>query len=293
MQDIDIKVDFIAVLNEDLIPHRVNISYTTVRSEGGDSQFGGQFNLSEGDGSDLFGRLHRLALVMQERIPSDSLRFGAETLFVQGRLMRLRIMDDVNPVQLDSLLDGRVTTSSVAAGELTSAQLALVESTKTTIRRLAWNDLAQRLNPRQSVNGRPRAFISYRKTKQSFAEALAARLLQEGLEPWFDEWQIVPGDSLPGKIEEAFETSTVFLPVLSEDYREGNWATAELETAIAKRISSAYRIIPVLYEVNAQMPELLRALVYVDFTEHSPEAFESQIGKLVDGIYGLPQNPYR
>ncbi len=135
-------------------------------------------------------------------------------------------------------------------------------------------------------------FISYRTPHAQFAESLATRLGQEGFVPWFDKWDVMAGDSLPGKIEEGLRTSVAFIPIITVDYQEGRWATEELESAIARRIDTDYRIVPVLLD-QCERPELIRHLRHVDFTGRDPEKFEEKVAELVDGIYGLTLNPFR
>lgn len=135
-------------------------------------------------------------------------------------------------------------------------------------------------------------FIGYRRGHEKFAEALARRLGQEGMVPWFDKWDILAGDSVPGKIEEGLRESMAFIPIITADYQQGRWATDELHAAIVKRLEQDYKIIPVLLE-ECERPELIAHLRYVDMSAQAPEAFEVKFGELVDGIYGLDLNPFR
>ena len=135
-------------------------------------------------------------------------------------------------------------------------------------------------------------FISYRAGHEKFAEALAQRLGQEGFVPWLDKWEIRAGDSVPGKIEEAFRDSMAFIPIITADYEEGKWATDELMTAITKRLEEGYRIVPVLLE-QCERPELIKHLRHVDFSAQDPETYEAKIAELIDGIYGMELNPFR
>jgi hypothetical protein len=48
----------------------------------------------------------------------------------------------------------------------------------------------------------PRAFISYSHVDRPMAESLATRLRGQGIDPWFAEWEIAPGDSLVQRIFE-------------------------------------------------------------------------------------------
>lgn len=175
---------------------------------------------------------------------------------------------------------------------LTVAQGRLLTSVNATIDRMAWEHLRARLRVGKSDTRQPQVFISYRAGHDKFAEALANRLGQEGIVPWFDKWEILAGDSIPGKIEQGLRDSMAFIPIITADYQEGSWATDELHNAIAKRIEQDYRIIPVLLE-RCERPELIRHLRYVDFSSQDPEIFESKFAELIDGIYGLELNPFR
>ena len=173
--------------------------------------------------------------------------------------------------------------------ELTRGQQRLLKSVLATLNRMAWDDVRKQVGAATRPN-KPRIFISYRKGHERFAEALARRLGQEGFVPWFDGWDILAGDSIPGKIDQAFRESEAF--ILTADYQEGKWATDELQTAIAKRIEEGYRIVPVLLE-QCEKLELIKQLRHVDFTAQDPETYESKVAELIDGIYGLELNPFR
>lgn len=166
----------------------------------------------------------------------------------------------------------------------------LLDSLIATIERKSWEDL--RASVSAPARRRFRVFISYRSGHEAFAEALAKRLGQEGIEPWFDRWDVRAGDSVPGKIEEGFRESQAFIPILTADYEQGKWATDELMTAITKRLEEGYRIVPVLLE-DCDRPELIRQLHYVDLSAQDPQTYETKIAELIDGIYGLELNPFR
>jgi TIR domain len=178
-------------------------------------------------------------------------------------------------------------------GKITEGQRRLISSILSSMTAVAWKDLHRRVGlGTANRTEKPQVFISYRHGHEKFAEASARRLGQEGLVPWFDRWDIRAGDSLPGKIEEAFAHSIAFIPILTSDYEEGSWATEEMRTAISKRVDEGYRIVPVLLE-QCDRPELIKQLVYVDMTAQDPQDFESKVADVVDGIFGLEANPFR
>ena len=168
----------------------------------------------------------------------------------------------------------------------------LLDSLTASFERKAWEDFRSRVGLSSDSGTGLQVFISYRSPHERFAESIAQRLGTEGIMPWFDKWDILAGDSLPGKIEEGLRESAAFIPIITADYQKGTWATEELQSAIAKRVETEYKIVPVLLE-NCERPELIRHLRYVDFTGQDPEKFESKVGELIDAIYGLTLNPFR
>jgi len=57
----------------------------------------------------------------------------------------------------------------------------------------------------------PRAFISHSHADKPLAEELARALLDQGVDPWLDRWEIQPGDSLIRKIfDEGLGKCSVF-----------------------------------------------------------------------------------
>lgn len=83
-----------------------------------------------------------------------------------------------------------------------------------------WKHLASSTGTQMAENNSLQVFISYRKREdvEQFAEAVAHRIEQEGIRARFDKWDMVAGDSLAGRIEEAFSTSRGCLIILSADF---------------------------------------------------------------------------
>lgn len=189
-----------------------------------------------------------------------------------------------------------VNTQRVELEMLTPDTQRLVSNIMPSVEQIAWNDLRDRLGATPaSQSAKKKVLISYRKTSPeriAFAEAIAHRLGREGFEPWFDEWEVRPGNSLVREIGKGFENVYAVIPVLSTDYPGETWAREEFETAFSKRVSEGVKVIPVRFE-KCEIPQLLRPLVYVDCTEHDPDVFEKQFAKIIDALNELELNPYR
>jgi len=263
--------------------------YTPVAEGQTLDDFAGGFQVEWRHHGDLVTRVSGLVQAIESGLGQEQLEIAGGIVDIPLRASELDV--DVGKARLTV---GLVVGGSVHIPfrDLTPAQRRLLHSINGTIDRIAWEDFRQRLGVAAPLPKRLEVFISYRAGHEKFAEALANRLGREGIVPWFDKWEILAGDSIPGKIEEGLRDSLAFIPIITADYQEGRWATDELHNAIAKRIEQDYRIIPVLLE-ECERPELIRHLRYVDFSSQDPETFESKFAELIDGIYGLELNPFR
>jgi len=102
-----------------------------------------------------------------------------------------------------------------------------------------------------------KVFVSHNKADKATARALATLLVEQGIDVWFDEWEIEPGQSIVGGIEEGLTRSNVFVLVWSGNAQKSNWVGAELRAFIRKRIDDAgLRIIPLMAD-GTELPALV------------------------------------
>lgn len=111
-----------------------------------------------------------------------------------------------------------------------------------------------------------------------------ARTLKEGLQAslkvWFDEDQILPGDSIPLKVEEGIEHSRAILICLSPHFLESEWTPAERAAFTYSDPSNKKRtLIPVLIE-DCAIPRALAHLLLVDYRQPSDAAVERIVSAL-------------
>src|SRR5829696_2478574 len=70
-------------------------------------------------------------------------------------------------------------------------------------------------------------FLSYSSKDKAVVRAIAERLRQDGLQVWFDEWMLKPGDSIPAGIEDGLERSRVLVLCMSANAFGSDWAKLE------------------------------------------------------------------
>lgn len=137
-------------------------------------------------------------------------------------------------------------------------------------------------------------FLSYKTADKPAVEALARRLRDDGISPWLDEWNLIPGKPWQEAIEQALDncaTCCVFIGPTGI----GRWQKAEVRSATDERIEKGdYRVIPVLLpgaerEQRGSLPKFLRQTTWVEFRDglEDEEAFR----RLVCGIRGRAPGP--
>jgi hypothetical protein len=139
-------------------------------------------------------------------------------------------------------------------------------------------------------------FLSHSSADKAAVEALARRLVQGGLQPWLDKWNLIPGEPWQEAIEEALEccaTCAVFIGPTGT----GPWQNAEMRAAIDQRVSGSearFRVIPVLLPdaergERSRLPTFLAATTWVEFRDGLDD--EDAFHRLVSGIRGVEPGP--
>jgi WD40 repeat protein len=142
-------------------------------------------------------------------------------------------------------------------------------------------------------NIRYEVFLSHSGPDKPAVEELARRLMRDGIEPFLDKWNLIPGDPWQEAIEEALIKSAACAVFIGPG-GFSPWQHEELRTAIEHRVSGSrggYRVIPVLLPGASRpgeegLPRFLLRTTWVKFsrTLDDVEAFRH----LVCGIRGIP-----
>ena len=94
-------------------------------------------------------------------------------------------------------------------------------------------------------------FISHAsEDKEVFARPLAVALAEKGLQVWYDEFSLNPGDSLRQSIDDGLATSKYAILILSHNFFSKNWTNWELNGLIQRHLDADYPLlIPIWHEV--------------------------------------------
>jgi len=128
----------------------------------------------------------------------------------------------------------------------------------------------------------PRVFLSYTRIDRDFADRLAADLTRAGIDVWYDNWEIRPGDSIVEKIDEALTANDHLLIVLSPAAVESTWVRRELNSTIMRNLHLRQRgLIPIL-RTPCEVPAIINDIHYVDFTTSYNLGFDELISKFAE-----------
>lgn len=97
------------------------------------------------------------------------------------------------------------------------------------------------------------AFISHAsEDKDKVARPLADSLIRQGYSVWFDDYNLVVGNSLRRSIEEAISTSRFGIVVLSPNFFAKKWTKRELDALTSVEVESGRTILPIWHKVDVE-----------------------------------------
>jgi len=131
----------------------------------------------------------------------------------------------------------------------------------------------------------PSVFLSHSRRDAEVARRLHARLDAEGISTWLDQKELLPGDSLIGKIQQAIAEFDYLAVLLSPASVTSSWVTTEVQAALNQEIEHRrVKVIPILVE-SCQVPLFLRDKLYVDLTQD----FEAGVALLLRRLNPRPE----
>lgn len=138
--------------------------------------------------------------------------------------------------------------------------------------------------------GVPHIYLAHAsEDKDSLARPLAQRLMAEGIEVWFDEWEIDAGDSLKRRMEQGLEDCTHFVVLLTPTSISKPWVQTEIDAGFIKAVQGQARFMGLRHGVEvSELSIFLRTRLCptIDLSDAAVKALASQ-------IYGVTTKPAR
>ena len=115
---------------------------------------------------------------------------------------------------------------------------------------------------------------------------LAAALVAEGLNVWYDEFELRIGDSLRRKIDQGLANSRVGLVVLSHSFIAKGWTNYELDGIVTRSVLGDQVLLPIWHniskqEVVAYSPSLADKVAR-STASHTVEEIAKEIAELIE-----------
>jgi len=134
-----------------------------------------------------------------------------------------------------------------------------------------------------------KVFISHSSKDKKFVRTLKDCLNENSIDTWLDEDQLDLGDSLINKLENALNTSSHLVIVLSPASVESDWVKYELKKALSnQRTGLIQKIIPIKYR-ECNIPEELSDILYGDLSDEVvlPNTDSDRIKFISNGFEGF------
>jgi hypothetical protein len=123
-------------------------------------------------------------------------------------------------------------------------------------------------------------FISYAHEDKEFVEKLATHLVKNNAHVWVDMWELNVGDSIVLKVQEAIQSASALLVVLSHNSVESEWCKKELSAGLIRELDEKRVVVLPVCLDDCAIPMFLRDKLYADFRTN----FDVGLKAVVDSI---------
>lgn len=136
----------------------------------------------------------------------------------------------------------------------------------------------------QKTRKRSQVFLSYASADRDSAREIASQLINEGLNVWFDQFELQPEDSITSVIEQVISASDYLIVLLSPNSVNSTWVNQELNLALEREFKTRdITLLPILLE-DCDVPSNLASRQYLDFRTN----FQQGIRTLIEQIGLVP-----
>ncbi|HEU4593616.1 MAG TPA: toll/interleukin-1 receptor domain-containing protein, partial [Pyrinomonadaceae bacterium] len=127
-------------------------------------------------------------------------------------------------------------------------------------------------------------FLCHNSSDKPIVKQIGEQLIKHGIQPWLDEWNLIPGRPWQRALEEQIN-NIKSVAVFVGDSGLGPWTSMELEAFLREFVKRGCPVIPVILPNVKKTPELpvfLNAMHWVDFRLNDPDPLD----QLIWGITG-------
>lgn len=134
----------------------------------------------------------------------------------------------------------------------------------------------------------PKVYLAHASDDKPIVRPIAEYLMQQGVEVWFDEWEIEPGDSLRQKMEEGLGAMTHFVVVLTAKSIAKPWVAKEIDVGMVRQVGGESRFVPIMVDLDHKaLSPFFQAMLCLKIDP----ANEDDLKGLVDRLHGVSRKP--
>lgn len=134
----------------------------------------------------------------------------------------------------------------------------------------------------------PRVYLAHASEDKEMVRPLARYLMDHGIETWFDEWEIEPGDSLRQKMEEGLGEMTHFMVILTPISVTKPWVAREIDVGLVRLVGGDSRMVPLRIGVEvSDLSPFLKTLL----CETIDPSSGADLSALVDRLHDVSRKP--
>lgn len=134
----------------------------------------------------------------------------------------------------------------------------------------------------------PHVYLAHATEDKPLIEPLALYLMANGVDVFFDKWDIKSGESLPQAMEEGLGRMTHFLVMLTPTSIKKPWVRREVDVGITRLVGGKSRMMPLRVGVEvSELSEFLQTLLCPAFDPASEEDRKVLVARL----HGVSDKP--
>ena len=133
----------------------------------------------------------------------------------------------------------------------------------------------------------PCVFLCHASEDKPLAQKIAEEFMRQGVDTFFDQWEIAPGDSIVQKIDAGLAGCTHFFALLTPKSISKPWVKAEIDAGFLRKIEGRCKFVPLRVGLTVDaLPPLMKPL-------YSPEIsdYDNDLKTLISFLHGVSQKP--
>ena len=225
--------------------------------------------------------------------PFDPRRF-AQDLEAKAMAMAMKAIEDKARGAASSIVDPETGRhADVFVDRLPGNRVAIRTTGSPAFARLVEKRLGVDVGEVTVVNvaegtARPKVYLAHASEDKPMVRPIAEYLMRHGVDVWFDEWEIEPGDSLRQKMEEGLGAMTHLMVILTPRSITKPWVSREIDVGFVSLVGGRSRMVPLRVGVEiSELPPFLTTLLCEQLDPSSQE----DLAALVARLHGVSRKP--